>query len=142
LKHQKEFAKIMINNPKDYDSFIDSEWKLVQEKLDSIVKLKFDLILDSKVIGDLPTQYFTQHNITNISRIPPELMKLIVESVNGNLQTSLESISNEENVGGCELYEERTIGDGRYCIISGCEQTNHVTIILRGSSEELLKEVF
>jgi hypothetical protein len=49
LKHQKEFSKIMINNPKDYDSFIDSEWKLVQEKLDSIVKSKFDLILDSKV---------------------------------------------------------------------------------------------
>jgi T-complex protein 1 subunit eta len=69
-------------------------------------------------------------------------MNLIVESVNGNLQTSLESISNEENVGRCEKYEERTIGGGRYSILSGCQNTNHVTIILRGSSEELLKEVF
>eukprot|EP01080_Neovahlkampfia_damariscottae_P011896 gene11896-5302_t len=140
LKHQKEFAKILINNPKEYDSFIDSEWKLIKNKLEKIIELKYDLIIDTKVIGDLPTQYFTQNNITNISRIPNEIMNMIIHSVNGTIQTSLEMIESPNIFGTCELYEERTIGNERYGILSGCKNTNHVTLVLRGSSDQILKE--
>lgn len=152
LKHQKEFARLVINSPTEYHSFVDTEWQLLYRKLDQIYKTKCNVILDiqvrrwknanwSKPIGDLATQHFVQKEITNISRIPKDLMEKISKIVGGKIQASLEDLSDETIFGHCELFEERTIGDDRYCILSGCPNAEQVTLILRGASDEILKEV-
>ena len=71
---------------------------------------------------------------------------MISNSVNGLIQTSIENINSNSNsnnniFGKCKLYEEKTIGNERYCILSGCENTKYVTLVIRGSSDHLLKEV-
>lgn len=139
LKHQKEFAKISINDPKDYNRFIETEWNIVYDKIQKICETKCNVVFDSHVIGDLATQNFVKMDILNMSRIPQDTMNLIQKSTGGLIQNSLENLNEENILGTCEQYEERTIGDERYCILTGCKSEIQ-TLILRGSSEQILKE--
>lgn len=68
-------------------------------------------------------------------------MEKISKTVGGKVQASLEDLKDEKIFGHCELFEERTIGDDRYCILSGCPNAEQATLILRGASDEVLQEV-
>lgn len=152
LKHQKEFARLVINDPSQYNEFVDTEWQLVYRKLQQIYDTECTLVLDQQAIGDLATQHFAQRGISNISRIPEQVMQAIASAVGGTILSSLENIgstaTNDEFgiFGTCDLFEERNIGDERYCILSGCQggagrgRPRTVTMVVRGSSEEVVQE--
>ncbi|KAL0490638.1 TCP-1 chaperonin, eta subunit [Acrasis kona] len=141
LKHQKEFAHLNISGPSQYKSFVDAEWNLVTRKLDQIYATNCDLVLNVQPIGDLATQHFVQNNITNLSRIPLQLMTTIKQTVGGTIYSTLEHLNEKKcHLGFCSLFQNVTIGDDRYCILSGCDDSSKMTLILRGPSEELLSE--
>jgi T-complex protein 1 subunit eta len=141
LKHQKEYAHLMINNVSEYENFVNTEWDLVYRKMDQIYKTECNLILDTQGIGDLATQHFTRMGITNISRIDSATMREISESIGAPVHASLENLSNDQTLHGtCNRFEELTIGDDQYCVLSGSPKKKTVTLILRGSSDEILQE--
>ena len=112
LKHQKEFAHLMINNVADYEDFVNTEWQLVYRKIDQMVQTGCNLILDMQGIGDLATQHFVRKDITNISRVEKRTMIEISKSVAAPIHSSLEGLQNGINVyGTCDLFEEVTIGE-------------------------------
>lgn len=49
MKHQKEFARLVIKSPSEYNQFVDTEWQLVYRKLDQIYETKCNVILDIQV---------------------------------------------------------------------------------------------
>jgi len=55
LKSEKENAELRINKPEDYQAMVDAEWKIIYEKLDSIVKTGANIVLSKLPIGDLAT---------------------------------------------------------------------------------------
>lgn len=55
LKSEKENAEIRIENPEDYQSIIDAEWKIIYDKLDTIVQSGAQIVLSKLPIGDLAT---------------------------------------------------------------------------------------
>jgi T-complex protein 1 subunit eta len=65
-------------------------------------------------------------------------MDLVQKTVGGTIYSTLEQ--NLNDLGTCELFQDKTIGDDRYCILSGCKNPKRVTLVLRGSSEEVLQE--
>lgn len=153
LKHQKEFARIVINDPSLYHSFLESEWDLLNKKLETIVKTGCDVVLNLQTIGDIATQYFTQHGLTSIGRIDESTLRSIVKSLGGEIISSLEDLetlmSSETSVddfsyiyGTCDLFEEKCIGEDFYCVLSGLKCVGHderITIVLRGE-ENILEE--
>ena len=138
LKHQKEFAQLAIQSPLQYKQFVDTEWNLVYRKLDQIYNAKCNLVLDVQGIGDLATQHFVQRGISHQARVPISIMEQLASATGTQIYASLENLP-QHNLGTCDIYEERTIGDERYCILHGCKQA--FTLILRGASEQILQEV-
>jgi T-complex protein 1 subunit eta len=69
-------------------------------------------------------------------------MNMIRDTVGGVVHSTLEHLSTvkEDELGRCALFEDKTIGDDRYCVFSGCPNVKRVTLVLRGSSEEVLQE--
>eukprot|EP01132_Coremiostelium_polycephalum_P002073 gene2073-2559_t len=141
LKHQKEYAKIEINDLKEYFKFIQGEKQLVMDQLENIYKKDVNIILDKKVIGDLATQEFTRRkNIHCSSRIDGETMKCLEIALGGVVQSTLNDLSNDDRFyGTCNYYKRVLIGKKSYELFSGCEG-RFATIVLRGSSTRFLDE--
>ncbi|BAM41377.1 T-complex protein 1 subunit [Theileria orientalis strain Shintoku] len=69
LKSEKENAEVVVNNPQDYQSIIDAEYRIIFEKLENAVKLGANVVLSKLPIGDIATQYFAGTTTTVISNI-------------------------------------------------------------------------
>lgn len=138
LKHMGENTKIVIKNATEYSSFVQEESNLVMEKIRLIQECKADVIIDTQVIGDVATQKFTQSGIINLSRVSGDVVVSLSQGLGVKVQSFLTNL-NEKCVGTCDLYEERTIGDSRFCILSGFQNPIY-TLILRGGSDQVIEE--
>ncbi len=135
-KHQNEQARVVVPNMEEYSKFADAEFKLFEQELQTIQQTQCDLVVDLKPIGDIATQYFSKHRITNVSRIPRSVVENIAQVTDAIMIPSMRQLKNREEsmLGTCKKFEERTIGEDRYCLLEGCNRRK-VTIVLRGASE-------
>jgi T-complex protein 1 subunit eta len=139
LKAEKENAEIRITDPTKFQSFVDAEWNIIYNKLESIVKTGAKVVLSRLAIGDLATQYFADRDIFCAGRVPGEDLKRVSKATGSAIQTSVHNIS-ENYLGKCGLFEEKQVGSQRYNFFTGCEHTRTATIVLRGGGEHFIDE--
>ena len=139
LKAEKENAEIRIENPEEYQSIIDAEWKIILEKLNNICNSGANVVLSKLPIGDLATQHFADRNIFCAGRVPEEDLNRVSKATGAMLIHTCNNI-NEKALGTCGSFEEKQVGAERYNIFSGCPTTKTVTIVLRGGAEQFIAE--
>ena len=135
LKSEKENAEIRIENPDDYQSMVDAEWRILYEKLEKIVESGANVVLSKLPIGDLATQYFADRGLFCAGRVNIEDLKRVAAATGGQIQTT-----NPEVLGSCGKFEEVQIGGERYNVFTGCDKAKSVTLILRGGAEQFIEE--
>lgn len=139
LKSEKENAEIRIENVEDYQKIVDAEWDIIYDKLDQIVASGANVVLSKLAIGDLATQYFADRDIFCAGRVTESDMKRVQQATNCQLQSSVNNLI-PDVIGQCALFEERSVGDERYNIFTGCPATKTATIVLRGGAEQFIEE--
>lgn len=139
LKGEKETAEIRIENPDEYQAIVDAEWKIIYNKLESIVNSGANVVLSKLPIGDLATQYFADRNIFCAGRVPDEDLKRVTKATGAQLNHTCNNIR-EETIGTCEVFEEKQVGAERYNFFSGCRKAKTATIVLRGGAEQFIEE--
>ena len=77
LKAEKDSAEIRIENPEQFQSIVDAEWKIIYDKLDKIHQCGANVVLSQLPIGDLATQYFADRNIFCAGRVAKEDIRRI-----------------------------------------------------------------
>jgi T-complex protein 1 subunit eta len=139
LKAERENAEIRIENPDDYQSIVDAEWKIIYTKLENIVNTGANVVLSKLPIGDLATQYFADRNIFCAGRVPDDDIKRVSKATGAMLSHTTHNLR-EESLGTCGLFEEKQVGAERYNIFSKCTNAKTATIILRGGAEQFIEE--
>merc|ERR1719326_884510 len=139
LKAEKSNAEVRMTDVKEYQRVVDAEWKIIYDKLDTIVKSGAKVILSQLPIGDLATQYFADRDIFCAGRVPQMVMKRVAAATGGQVQTSINDLT-EEVLGTCGLFEERQVGSDRYNFFTQCESAKTATMILRGGAEQFIEE--
>jgi len=139
LKSERQNAEIRINDPSQYQSIVDAEWKIIYEKLELISKSGAKIVLSRLPIGDLATQYFADRDIFCAGRVPVADLERMVTATGGKVQTSLQSLT-EDILGVCGKFEEKQIGAERFNLFTGCPKGNTVSIILRGGAAQFIAE--
>jgi T-complex protein 1 subunit eta len=139
LKAEKENAEIRIENPDDYQSIVDAEWKIIYNKLDSIVNSGANVVLSKMPIGDLATQYFADRNIFCAGRVPEDDLKRVSKATGAVLNHTCNNIR-EESLGTCGLFEESQVGAERYNYFTGCKKSKTATMVIRGGAEQFIEE--
>lgn len=139
LKAEKDTAEIRIENPEQFQSIVDAEWKIIYDKLDKIYQSGANVVLSQLPIGDLATQYFADRNIFCAGRVAKEDIKRIEQATGAKIQTTISDFR-PELLGTCGLFEEKRIGKERYNIFTQCPKSKTATILLRGGAEQFLKE--
>lgn len=139
LKTEKESAEIRIENPDEYQSIVDAEWKIIYLKLEKIVQSGAQIVLSKLPIGDLATQYFADRDIFCAGRVQRDDMERVAKATNGIIQTSVTGLT-DNILGKCGLFEEKQIGAERYNLFMECPESKTSTIILRGGATQFIQE--
>ena len=64
-----QWLQIRLNDPSQYQSIVDAEWKIIYDKLDKCVESGAKVVLSRLAIGDLGTQYFADRDIFCAGRV-------------------------------------------------------------------------
>mmetsp|Transcript_13143 Transcript_13143/g.32229 ORF Transcript_13143/g.32229 Transcript_13143/m.32229 type:complete len:543 (-) Transcript_13143:104-1732(-) len=139
LKSESSNAEIRIKDPKQYQSIVDAEWKIIYDKLAAIVKSGANIVLSKLPIGDLATQYFADRKIFCAGRVEASDLDRVAKATGGMVQTSLNDL-NDDILGRCGTFEERQVGSERFNVFKGCPDSKTTTIILRGGAEQFIAE--
>jgi len=139
LKNEKDNAEVRIENPEDYQSIVDAEWRIIYEKLDKIHASGAKIVLSRLAIGDLATQYFADRGVFCAGRVTDDDMRRVGKATGASVQTTVNNLI-PEVLGTCKLFEERQVGSQRYNFFEGCVKARTATIILRGGGEQFIDE--
>jgi T-complex protein 1 subunit eta len=139
LKAEKENAEVRIENPDDYQSIVDAEWKIIYSKLENIVNSGAQVVLSKLPIGDLATQYFADKNIFCAGRVPDDDLKRVAKATGAVINHTCNNIR-EDSLGTCGNFEERQLGADRYNMFEQCPKSKTATIILRGGAQQFIEE--
>ncbi|OIR57873.1 MAG: T-complex protein 1 subunit beta [Amphiamblys sp. WSBS2006] len=153
-----ENAKILVaNTPMDADKVkvfgatakVDSIEKMslieaaerekMREKVEKIKKHGVTCFVNRQLIYNWPEQLFADAGIMAIEHADFEGIERLALVTGGQIASTFDSPETTP-LGSCALVEEIEIGDEKMVSFSGCVCEGTSTIVLRGSSEELLAE--
>eukprot|EP00388_Colpodella_angusta_P000957 GDKJ01003212.1.p1 GENE.GDKJ01003212.1~~GDKJ01003212.1.p1 ORF type:complete len:561 (+),score=167.19 GDKJ01003212.1:46-1728(+) len=139
LKAEKENAEVRIENPTTYQSIVDAEWRIIYEKLESIVASGANVVLSRQPVGDLATQYFADRNIFCAGRVEDADIRRTAKATGAKIQTTVHNLDTSV-MGSCGLFEEVQLGAERFNFFRDCHGTKSATMILRGGAQQFLEE--
>jgi len=139
LKAERDNALIRVENVEEYQRIVDTEWKILYDKLDLIHKSGANVVLSKLPIGDVATQYFADRDMFCAGRVEEGDMKRTLKACGGAVLTTVYDLG-ETTLGHCEKFEERQIGGDRFNLLTGCPLAKTCTVILRGGSSQFLEE--
>jgi len=139
LKAERDNAEIKIDNPDQYQSLVDAEWRILYEKMEKMVASGVNIVLSKLPIGDVATQYFADRDVFCAGRVAEEDLRRVCRATGAAIQTTVNNVI-PSVLGTCATFEERQVGANRYNLFTGCKEAHSATIILRGGGEQFIEE--
>merc|ERR1711953_776309 len=139
LKAEKDNAEVRLDNVEEYQKVVDAEWNILYDKLEKIAASGAKVVLSKLPIGDVATQYFADRDMFCAGRVPEADLYRTMKACGGSIQTTVNDLK-DDNLGSCELFEEKQVGGERFNFFTGVPKTKTCTIILRGGAEQFMEE--
>lgn len=139
LKSEKENAEVRIDDIAAYQSIVDAEWDIINDKLKACADSGAHIILSKLPIGDIATQYFADHGLFCAGRVGRDDLERVARATGGKVQTTVGGLT-PDVLGSCGSFEERQVGAERYNIFTDCPTAKTATIVLRGGAEQFIDE--
>jgi len=134
-------TNIEITNDTDFDKILRLEEEYVKNLCDDVLKVNPDLVITEKGVSDLAQHFLVKAGVTVLRRVRKTDNNRIARACGAAIVNRTDEIK-EENVGtGCGLFYVDKIGDEYYSYIVECKEPKACTILLRGASTDILKEV-
>ncbi|XP_065175755.1 T-complex protein 1 subunit gamma-like [Sycon ciliatum] len=140
-KKGESMTNLEISNEADFTRILELEEKMVKQMCDDIIKLKPDLVITEKGISDLAQHYLLQNNISALRRTRKTDNNRIARATGATIVNRTDELKESDIGTGCGMFEVRKIGDEYFSFIENCKNPKACTILLRGASKDVLKEV-
>ncbi len=119
---------------------------ICKERCQKIIQAGAKVVLCSRGIDDFALKYFVEAGVIAVRRVKKGDLRRIAQNSGAKIVVSLadmegEEIFNPEDLGSCDLVEERRVGDWEYMFFEGMQNARASTIIVRGANEFFLDEV-
>jgi len=139
LKAERDNALIRVDNVEEYQRIVDTEWKILYDKLELIHKSGANVVLSKLPIGDVATQFFADRDMFCAGRVEEGDMRRTLKACGGAILTTVHDLGGD-TLGNCGEFEERQVGGDRYNLFTGCPAAKTCTMVLRGGSSQFLEE--
>jgi len=134
-------TNIEITNDTDFEKILKLEEDYVKNVCDDILKVRPDLVITEKGVSDLAQHFLVKAGVSVLRRVRKTDNNRIARACGASIVNRTDEIK-EDNIGtGCGLFYVDKIGDEYYSFIVECKEPKACTILLRGASNDVLKEV-
>merc|ERR1711992_145162 len=134
-------TNIEIVNEADFSKILELEEAYIKKICDEIMMHKPDLIITEKGVSDLAQHFLMKAGISVIRRLRKSDNLRVARACGATIVNRTDEITEEDIGKDCGLFEIRKIGDEYFTFIEQCKDPKACTIILRGASIDILKEV-
>lgn len=134
-------TNIEVTDEGDFSRLLELEEEHIKTLCAHIIAVKPDLVFTEKGVSDLAQHYLVKHNITALRRVRKSDNNRISRACGAKIVNRCDEIKEEDIGHGCGLFEVRKLGDEYFAFVEDCENPKACTILLRGPSNDLLKEV-
>jgi len=134
-------TNIEVTKEGDFARLLELEEEYIKECCDHIIAVKPDLIFTEKGVSDLAQHFLSKAGITAIRRVRKSDNNRISRACGASIVSRCDEIKVEDIGEGAGLFEVRKLGDEYFTFITECKDPKACTILLRGPSMDLLKEV-
>merc|ERR1719336_3000843 len=117
------------------------ESQTIKKICEEITAFKPDLVITEKGVSDLAQHFFNKAGITAIRRLRKSDNLRVARACGATIVNRTDEITEEDIGKDCGLFEIRKIGDEYFTFLEQCKDPKACTIILRGASIDILKEV-
>jgi len=139
IKEPETDTKIQINTPEQLQSFIDQEEQTLKDMVNKIVQSGANVVFCQKGIDDLAQHYLANNGISAVRRVKQSDIERLAKASGARIINRLDDLT-KEHLGTFNHIFEKKIADDEMIFIEGGNNINTVTILLRGSSEQVLAE--
>lgn len=140
-KKAESMTNVEITKEEDWDMILKQEEDYIQNMCNAITAVKPDLVITEKGVSELAAHYLHKAGCSVLRRLKKTDNNRIARATGAIIVNDPRDLK-ESDVGlGCGLFEVRKIGDEYYTYIEKCKEPKACTIILRGSSKDILQEI-
>ena len=133
-------AKIQIQDPAQFQAFLDEEERMIRKMVDKVVDSGATVLICGKGIDDLAQYLFAKKGIYAVRRVKESDLVKISKATGAKLISYVEELS-KEDLGHAGIVEERKFGDDHFTFITDCNNPKAVSILLRGGTEHVVDEL-
>lgn len=139
-------VSVLVQDPDNLDKIRQREMDICKERCEKIIKAGANVVLCSRGIDDFALKYFVEAGVIAVRRVNKKDLRRIAANSGAKIVVSLadmegEESYNPEDLGACDLVEERKVGDWEYMFFEGMKTARASTIIVRGANDFFLDEI-
>jgi archaeal chaperonin len=139
IKRIDSQARIEIRDPEQLKEFQKEEQLTLKGMVEKLVGIGATVLFCQKGIDDLVEHHLTKAQVLAVKRIPMNEMEMLAKATGGKIVSDLDDLE-KASLGRAGVVEERKIGDYYLTFISGCKNSQAVSILLRGGTEQVVEE--
>ncbi len=140
VKKMETSAEIKMTTSDQLKGFLDEEEKEMQEMALRIKDSGASIVICQKGIDDLVQHYLAKYGILAVRRAKKSDMEKLAKATGGNIATNLKELT-KADLGYAGLVEERKMGGDKMLFVEDCKNPHAVSIVIRGSTEQVVDEV-
>lgn len=125
----------------DFNRILQLEEEYVKEMCGHLIAVKPDLVITEKGLSDLASHFLVKNNISAIRRVRKSDNNRIARATGATIVNRTDELQEEDVGTACGLFEITKIGDEYFAYLIECQNPKACTIVLRGASKDILKEV-
>lgn len=133
-------ARVNITDPAQMQAFVSSEADMIEKMISKITESGANIIICSKNIHDAAIHFLAKAGVMALKRINREDLERISKATGSRIVTDLDELT-KEDIGIAGLVEEKYLGNTDMTFIKECKDAKSITILVRGSTEQVTSEV-
>ncbi len=132
-------AEVRVKSPAQLQTFMDQEEKMLKDMTDKIIAVGANAIFCQKGIDDTAQDYLAKAGVLSVRRVKRSDMEKLTRATGARLINRIEDLT-PESLGTAEIVEEGKVGKDNMIFITGCKDPKAVSILVRGSSTNIVEE--
>jgi len=117
-------VQVLVSDANKLDQIRQREMDICKERCEKIMDAGANVVLCSRGIDDFALKYFVERGVIAVRRVDRNDLRRIATNCGGRIVVSLADFEGDEtfdpeNLGFCDLVEERKVGDWEYMFFEG-----------------------
>ena len=132
-------AEIRIRSPDAIKAFLDQESEMLKKKVDDIVSSGAKVLFAQKGIDDVAQHFLAKAGVLAARRVKKSDMEKLAKATGAKIVSNLSDLK-DDDLGTCEIVEEKKVGDDKMIFVEGCSDPRAVAIFIRAGLERMIDE--